>query len=786
MAIRALHPIAALRVLIALVLLASCSGGKWQPAAEPTAQGIQYARLSPPKQCADLDLDAALAEVLVAEQPVDVSPDIWAELTGELTRVLEQRRAGKLASERPTGPANQVSDLEIVDDGQGGQAIEWTYLNVGDYNVDGLVSINDLTPVGQYYLVSDEDPEWDEAQAADGNGDGLVSINDITPIGQHYGASCGGYNVYGRDGNNGPYTYLDEVPREPGGGGALPRYSWPITGQMYEHYMVAAYDFEGDDRPGIPIPTPNTVVLHEVDLSIKEIGEGTVTLSGDASSLEAGQVIVSGEGEGFLGIVDSVDISGDDAVVNYTQGTLEDLFEFADLSFRRTLSFNDIERFEPVAEGITIERVTGGSALGLDKEGSATLGDIKIKFREKKLYTGLYVQGELQFKLDIETDIQIGTGWDDFGTLHSFHFETAAKATGVLNVKLSAKKKWIGDAKLIYSMYGAPIIVCLAPPVVFTPQLDVYMGLIGEAEVGVEVKPLISLSVKAGLDYKRGEGWEPYSDYDTGWSLGFNKPNLYGKVQCDLNLLSPQPTLKLYGVAGPYAKFHAPFIRIAAQVQTTPPEFSFSGHLGAKAYVGAEVKALGYTLAKYELEDKPLFESLYKLFDWKWPLSEPEHPNIDCPLVMDVHWVNAIPGIHVPEDYRWKPYLHAQINAVTDVKLRLVGIESPGSLESQPYVLWQDLTDYGAGGLASSGVVRFSISKLQDAAFSLYLPAPEGNESLMNATHVVVWGVVEGTYIMENGPPPPWKSHYLLAYNYWIADDIEVMDFMLSGSSYPP
>jgi hypothetical protein len=108
-----------------------------------------------------------------------------------------------------------------------GIELSWTERLLGDYNQDGLVTVNDLSPLGQRWQdgVTYDDPalhggfaQWpagdptDDGGAIppipgsgadnwrlariDGNGNGLVEIQDITQLGQHWGESIAGYRVY--------------------------------------------------------------------------------------------------------------------------------------------------------------------------------------------------------------------------------------------------------------------------------------------------------------------------------------------------------------------------------------------------------------------------------------------------------------------------------------------------------------------------------------------------------------------------------------------------------------
>ena len=138
----------------------------------------------------------------------------------------------KVTAKAPQKEENAVFDLtaELVDpDGEGGEdptgiTLTWTERLIADYNQDGMVTQNDLTPIGQNYCfdsttaqVTYEDAEshggigyWpkgdpdDNAGGAlnwrlgiiDGNNDGRILMHDITPIAVHYEERLTGYRIW--------------------------------------------------------------------------------------------------------------------------------------------------------------------------------------------------------------------------------------------------------------------------------------------------------------------------------------------------------------------------------------------------------------------------------------------------------------------------------------------------------------------------------------------------------------------------------------------------------------
>ncbi|MBN2081689.1 CotH kinase family protein [bacterium] len=154
----------------------------------------------------------ALAELDRLRPGPQVWPALHEQLAAELRRVLAAQDDSRFISAAPQSALSQVDDLAAWPDGEGGMVLRWTYRNQGDYNQDSLVSVNDLTPIGQHYLKNTTAADWLLAQQADGNRDGEVNVSDITPIGQQFSATVGGYLLESSaDGESG-WQAVAEVP----------------------------------------------------------------------------------------------------------------------------------------------------------------------------------------------------------------------------------------------------------------------------------------------------------------------------------------------------------------------------------------------------------------------------------------------------------------------------------------------------------------------------------------------------------------------------------------------
>lgn len=134
------------------------------------------------------------------EQPAPdkVDPELWRRLVSEFDRVLAAQGTARRVSAAPIGNGSDVADLWVSPDGGGGADMRWSYRNQGDLNLDGTVTITDLTPIGVHYLKSSTSSSWIEHQIADADSNGVVSITDLTPIGVNFGGKVAGYAIQSR------------------------------------------------------------------------------------------------------------------------------------------------------------------------------------------------------------------------------------------------------------------------------------------------------------------------------------------------------------------------------------------------------------------------------------------------------------------------------------------------------------------------------------------------------------------------------------------------------------
>lgn len=147
------------------------------------------------------------------------------------------------AREASTPPTNDSSAVRAHWDVES-RSLSWYHSCQGDYNQDGFVTVNDLTPLGVHF--NEEGPfEYESARSViDGNDDGFITVNDITPIGQNFSCGVDGYVVFA-DGDAG------NLPPENGSPPAIEPYDYVPFGEAAGDKLSERLHF-GREYPDLP------------------------------------------------------------------------------------------------------------------------------------------------------------------------------------------------------------------------------------------------------------------------------------------------------------------------------------------------------------------------------------------------------------------------------------------------------------------------------------------------------------------------------------------------------
>ncbi|MCD6119966.1 PKD domain-containing protein [bacterium] len=161
-------------------------------------------------------IEQAIADAKAFEPPAEVAadpdfdPGVFEMLRDEFIRQMEASKLDRLTSAAPFGDAGRVTDLTYDPDAG---LLNWSYVNIGDYDSSGEVGIPDITMIAQNYLAKTNDGIGNDALEAwiDGDKSGEVGISDITPIAQGYLAAVMNYRILTSDSETGEFSPIGEL-----------------------------------------------------------------------------------------------------------------------------------------------------------------------------------------------------------------------------------------------------------------------------------------------------------------------------------------------------------------------------------------------------------------------------------------------------------------------------------------------------------------------------------------------------------------------------------------------
>jgi|GEM_PF-3058748 len=246
----------ALAVLLLTVALLGCGGGK----SAPTGTNLKSMPAS-----SDQNLDDVLAELEALEPPEGVDPVLFDQLKEEFGRQLESG-GGKFVS---TPSSNAINDFLEVDPVTDPPTVTWSSDNlIADGSLNGVVGIEDITPIATYYGMQWNDPEGDDyepyAKLGDYARDGVVGIEDISPLAMTYGQDTAGFTVeWALDDGTGapvePYTlggqvlYADLLPERNVNGFNVWVFQFAVDQLPDEEGVWArVVPYDGEDALGLP------------------------------------------------------------------------------------------------------------------------------------------------------------------------------------------------------------------------------------------------------------------------------------------------------------------------------------------------------------------------------------------------------------------------------------------------------------------------------------------------------------------------------------------------------
>ena len=323
---------------------------------------------------------------------------------------------------------------------------------------------------------------------------------------------------------------------------------------------------------------------------------------------------------------------------------------------------------------------------------------------------------------NIELETSFNLSWEtQNGALKSLTFSQTSQKTTNLTVKgeWKAEKTLVQAEVLVYKVVLAPISFMAGPvPVIITPIIDVYVGVDGSVSLSVETGVNITESLTATIGYANGN---VFFSATPNFSSGFIPPKVSGELELTA-YVAPEPTLKLYGVAGPWMKLKGYLKgKASAEAQTAPPYLAlkFGLYIGFEVPMGVDIEVFGKKLANFE---RVVFSAETLLHEWSFlPPNPPSDPiptdsATNQGLSLLLSWVGSdVSGDTLAYDVYLKAgdsnfgllpaaynisnasYAPGTLNASTLYYWKVVARNSNGTIANGP--IWSFTTGSGGGTL---------------------------------------------------------------------------------------
>jgi len=681
--------LAALFVSFAFAL-STCGAGRKAPYVPLAPGGTMAHGDAPPFQAAspsETTLDEALAELEALPTPEGVDASVFSGLKAALREALTAKGVSKIVSKPPTGEANRVDDLELIDNGDGTYTLTWSYRNVGDYNQDGIVNISDLTPLAVHFNEpADETNEW-----IDGNQDGLINIQDITPLAANFFTTVEGYRLFesrlfeGVLDEHADVGFNSSRTASQAGGARVFSYQLPVSDA--DHTWVEPI------APGEQLGTPSdimpvieggadssrTVRISEALEQLDDTAAGQVSISPDGTSMtipkdavsadeiQPGKILLSSLDQGFLKKIVSVSDSGGSYIVEVEDAALEEAFDRADIYFFKDLKPEDIEREISSLPGV--KRVSADSAF------SYTLTDVPLWDDHIVANGSLTVQEpRIEFKLEVNHFLGLPTGVREFRCVLT---ETVNADVSVeADVDITNFHEEVALIKWALIPWDVNIgFITLA----VGPELALNVGIDAGASLRFETGVTASATASVGVSYYNGWGTIQNASHN----FGYAPPMLSGNAQVKA-YFGPELALDVLGQDLFYAQLYG-YGRFDADTNAVP---WWTLRAGLETNLGVDIEVLSVTLLEQE---------------WSWNLAEvtlaSADPPTPKPVVTDVQPTSGQAGSEVtftadvsgpqPYTYDWNFGTGATPNTSSDeaptVTLRSAGTYTVTLIVSNPF-----------------------------------------------------------------------------------------------------
>jgi len=332
-----------------------------------------------------------------------------------------------------------------------------------------------------------------------------------------------------------------------------------------------------------------TLVFGSITPSLRRLSRGDV-LVGSASARAP---------QGLLRRVTRAVRRDGGLVVETEPAALEDLFWRARAGARVEMKAADIAAVTAQVEGVLVpDSEAMAQAWSPGRLEFELLDVVLVDLDGNPTTTADQVRATGKLGVEPSFDVDIDIAW---GQLRRFQFTNATELSGTLELDGRVTVADLDRSVTVASVRFAPVTICVGPvPLVFTPILDVQVGVSGNVTAGIRTSVSATTPVSAGALYENQE-WSGFVDLPDGpedIAIEWLAPELTGAATATV-YAGPRLSVLLYDLGGPFASVYG-YTTLQAQVL---PSRSWSLYLGLRGSIGlvVSVPTTGEKI-RYDLE----------------------------------------------------------------------------------------------------------------------------------------------------------------------------------------
>jgi hypothetical protein len=315
-----------------------------------------------------------------------------------------------------------------------------------------------------------------------------------------------------------------------------------------------------------------TLVFGSITPSLRRLSRGDV-LVGSASARAP---------QGLLRRVTRAVRRHGSLVVETEPATLEDLFWRARAGARVEMKAADIAAATAQVEGILMPDPEAlAQAWSPGRLEFELLDVVLLDLDGNPTTTGDQVRATGKLGVEPSFDVDIDIAW---GQIQRFQFTNATQLSATLELDGRVTVADLDRSLTVASVRFAPVTIYVGPvPLVFTPILDVQVGVSGNVTAGIRTSVTATTPVSATALYENRQ-WSGSVDLPDGpedIEIQWLAPELTADATATL-YAGPQLTLLLYDLGGPFASVYG-YSTLQAQLL---PSRTWSLDLGLRGSIG--------------------------------------------------------------------------------------------------------------------------------------------------------------------------------------------------------